>query len=54
MAGRFALIHGGQVIGIWDQWDEALRQGYERFMHEPFLAKEIVESEKPRYFSRNV
>ena len=54
MEGRFVLIHGDQVIGIWDQWDEALRQGYERFLHEPFLTKEIVQSEKPLYFSRNV
>jgi hypothetical protein len=52
--GKYALVHGEQVDSIWSTIDEALQAGYDRFGIEPFLVKEIIEVEEPRYFSRNV
>lgn len=52
--GQYALIHGGQVIGCWPTWEEAADAGYNLFGLQPFLVKQVVEYDKPLYFSRNV
>lgn len=52
--GRFVLIQGDQLIGVWENEEEALRQGYDRFLMKPFLVKAVRASEKPHYFSRNL
>lgn len=52
--GKYVLIRGDQVHGVWDTLDETLAAGYDRFGVEPFLAQEINENPEPRYFSHNV
>jgi hypothetical protein len=52
--GKFVLIQGEAVQGVWDTLDEALAAGYDRFGLAPFLAQEINDAPKPRYFSRNI
>jgi hypothetical protein len=52
--GKYALIHGDTVAGVWPTQEEALEQGYARFNVDPFLVKPIVEHETPQYFSRSV
>lgn len=52
--GKYVLIQGETVHGVWDTLDEALAAGYDRFGVAPFLAQEIDDNPKPRYFSRNV
>ena len=52
--GKFVLIHGEEVAGVYVTREEAISQGYERYGKEPFLAKHIAVAEKPVYFSRNV
>jgi len=46
-AGRFVLIHGDDVVGVWDTKDRALEEGYERFLPEAFLVKQIVAHDPP-------
>ncbi len=53
-AGKFVLIHGGNIVGTWDTWGEALNAGYERFDLGPFLVKQIVADEQPLFVSRDV
>jgi hypothetical protein len=52
--GKFALFHSDLCEGIFESFDEALEAGYDRFGLEPFLVKEVVASEKPVFFSRNI
>ncbi len=52
--GKFVLIDGGDVHGVWTSIDEALGAGYRKFELEPFLIKLVTEHEEPVYFSRNV
>jgi hypothetical protein len=52
--GKFVLIHGDDIIGIYDTLSLALTAGYERWLHEAFMVKEIVEKEPTYYFSRNI
>lgn len=53
--GKHVLIHGDSIAGVFDSFDEALREGYERVgLYEPFFVKQIRADEKPQFFSRNV
>lgn len=52
--GKFVLIHGDVVSGIFDTREQALQAGYDRFGLDVFLAKQIAAKEKPLYFSRNI
>ena len=40
-AGKFALIHGDEVIGVFGTYEDALREGYQSFKLEPFLVQQI-------------
>ena len=51
--GRFVLINGDDVIGIYDKREHGLRKGYSLFLHEAFLVREILpEPGMVLYFSR--
>lgn len=39
--GRYAIIHGGQIHGIWDTFRDAIQYGYEKFEDGRFLAQKI-------------
>jgi hypothetical protein len=39
--GRWLLIHGNQIIGIWDTEGEADRVRFQRFPGRPVLLKQI-------------
>ena len=46
--GRFVLIKGDQVAGVFDIEDDALEAGYDWFgLDTPFFVKQIVANEKP-------
>ena len=53
-AGRYVLIHGDQIVGVWDTQAEALEEGYRRFLFEPFLVHHIVADEKPIFVPRGL
>jgi hypothetical protein len=52
--GMFALIRGDEIVNAYSSFETALAAGYDRFGLEPFLIKEVVEHEQPKYFSRNL
>lgn len=41
--GRFVLVKGRNVIGIWDTFDEALAEGHRRFPFQPVAVQSIRE-----------
>lgn len=47
--GRFVLIKGDQVIGFFDSFDAAYREGRRRFGLVPLLAKQIAAVEPVVY-----
>ena len=52
--GKFVLIHGWNVVDIYDsKWDE-IRQGYKQFGNVPFLVKQVVEVETPQNYTSNL
>jgi len=45
--GKFVLVHGSDVIGVFDSYSDALTAGYEKFGLENFLVKRISSVETP-------
>ena len=46
-AGRYVLIHGDDVIGVWDTKEQAFNEGLDRWLFEPYLVEQIVAEKKP-------
>jgi hypothetical protein len=50
--GKFALIHGQDFLGAFDNVENAYREGVRKFGRSPFLVKRIdVEDESLRNFA---
>jgi hypothetical protein len=52
--GRFALIAGEELVGIFDTYSDALASGYRARALEPFLVKQISTFEMIANFSRDL
>lgn len=52
-SGRFALIHGDEIVDVFDAKPDAISAGYKKFGNEPFLVKQIVAVETPQNFVSN-
>lgn len=52
--GKFVLIRGTEVIGVYDSKPDAIRQGYQQFGNVPFLVKQITEVDTPVDFVSNL
>jgi hypothetical protein len=52
--GRFAVIAGDEVLGMYDTYHDALQAGYEKRGFEPFLVKRISAVEEVHWFSRDI
>jgi hypothetical protein len=53
-SGKYALIHGEQVVDIYDTEADAIREGYRQFGNVPFLVKRIVPVDIPERFASNL
>lgn len=49
--GKFALIKGDLLIGIFESETTAIRHGYERLGNVPFLVQKITEADLPLTFT---
>lgn len=54
LAGKYVLIHGDDVIDTYSAYDDALKEGYEKFGLDPFLVKKIEAVEHAHFISRFV
>lgn len=52
--GKFVLIHGEDIVGVYDSYEDAMKIGYERFKLEAFLVKKIEAVEQAQFVSRYV
>ena len=50
--GKFVLIHEGQVIDVYGTYEDALKEGYNRFKLAPFLVKQVQSVEQAHFISR--
>lgn len=52
--GRYALIKGADVLGVFDTYSDALTAGYKACGLEQFMVKQIAAIATVATFSRNV
>lgn len=53
--GKYVLIQGHHVVGVWDTYEDALKEGYEKFgVDTPFLVKPISGFEIIHSFTRDL
>ena len=50
--GKFVLIHDETIAGFYSAYEDALKEGYEKFGLAPFLVKQINALEKAHFISR--
>jgi hypothetical protein len=51
-AGKWVLIHGDSVLGVFPTYDDALKEGYAKVGLAPFLVKRIEVVEQSHFISR--
>ncbi len=44
--GKYVLIKGGEIIGLYDREEEAFSEGYRRFRLTGFMVKQVLEQDK--------
>jgi hypothetical protein len=52
--GKFVLIKGDVIEGVYDTYADALKVGYERFKLAPFMVKQIAPAEQMQFFTREL
>lgn len=48
--GKYALVHGESLVGVFETQSDALRHGYRTFGHVPLFVKKVVRFETPGVF----
>lgn len=51
--GRFALVAGTKLLGVFDTYSDALAEGYRARGLKPFMVKQISAVEAMAYFTRD-
>jgi hypothetical protein len=52
--GKYVLIHEDEVVDVFGTYEDAIKEGYERFKLSPFLVKQIHSIEQVQFISRLV
>lgn len=52
--GKFVLIHGDDVVNVFDSYEDAIKLGYQQFALEPFLVKQIQTVEQVQFVTHAV
>lgn len=53
-AGRFVLIKGSEIVGLFDSYQDAVTSGYQRFDLDEFFVKQIAPTEQIAFFTRDL
>jgi hypothetical protein len=52
--GKFVVIHGKDILGVYETYEDALKVGYEKCKLDPFLVKKIQAVEPVNFVSRDI
>jgi hypothetical protein len=50
--GKFVVIHGAKILGVYSDYEDALKIGYEKCQLNDFLVKKIEATEAVHWFTR--
>jgi hypothetical protein len=52
--GKFAVIHGDELAGVFETYADALQAGYQKFGLSSFLVKQILQHERILFFTKDI
>ena len=52
--GKFVVIQGDEVLGVYVSYEDALKVAYEKYGLSAFLVKKIQTIEQVQFFSRDL
>jgi hypothetical protein len=52
--GKFVVIAGDEIAGVYVAYEDALRSGYQKFGLKPFLVRKIQAVEQAEHFTRDL
>jgi hypothetical protein len=52
--GKYALVHGENIVDFFSTYDDAIKAGYSKFGLESFLVKQVHTIEQVQFVSRFV
>ncbi|MBI2927900.1 MAG: hypothetical protein HYY24_19595 [Verrucomicrobia bacterium] len=52
--GKFALLAGDELVGVFGTYEDALTIGYEKFGLKTFLVKQILAEDEVLIFTRDL
>jgi hypothetical protein len=52
--GKWALVHDSDFVDVYSTYEDAIKEGYNRFGLKPFLVKQIHATEQTLFISRLV
>lgn len=52
--GKFVLIHGDEIVDYFATYEDAIKEGYQKFSLEAFLVKQVFATEQIQFISRLV
>ena len=50
--GKYALVHGNDLVNIYGTYEDAIKEGYARFQLQPFMVKQIHAIEQVQQITR--
>ena len=50
--GKYALVQGDAFVDVYSTYEDALKEGYERFQLKPFLVKKVESQEQIHTITR--
>ena len=53
-SGKFAVVYGDEILGIFETQGDALQAGYSKCGAKPFLVKQILAVSSPLSFASNL
>jgi len=52
--GKYTVIRGTEVLGVYGTYEDALQAGYAKYGDASFLVKQINATEQVQYFTRDL
>jgi hypothetical protein len=52
--GKYVVISGDEIAGVYVAYEDALRSGYQKFGLKPFLVRKIQAVEQAEHFTRDL
>ena len=52
--GKYVLIQGAEIAGVFESKPDAIAQGYQKYGNAPFLVRQVLKIETPQNFVSNL